>query len=272
LPTATYTKNAVFELTESLAIVCDPFGPQRYHIEKGACFPACSDFYHGSLTCSQDFPRNLNAGSWSFPIPKLGYQVSVNELANYWRSNDSNRFITWLPGKNQNSPGGEVGPVPGYHEWDVAQWAYPFNPTKTDIKFWINCTEKWGTVVNADALAQGEGNDVPSTQPPSQPQNVKVVKASDGGVDATWQPPATASPSGIAGYYVGFQSWKPGAPKVFLPNQITPLASTGTTGHVAPGFINVVRKSTPSDWQGGITIAAISREGTVGTPTVVSLP
>ena len=262
----------LFELTESLAIACDPWSGQKYNITKGACFPACSDFYHGSISCSKDFPRNLNSGSWSFPIPKIGYQVSVNELASYWRSNDSNRFITWLPGKNANSPGGEVGPIPGYHEWDVAQWAYPFTSTSTDIGFWINCTEKWGTVINGDALAQGQGTDAPSTQPPGVPQNLKVTKASDGGFDATWQAPGDGSPSGIAGYYVGYQAWQAGAPKTFAPNQITPVIATGTSGHVSPGMINAVRKTTPASWEFGVAVGAISREGTIGTPAVATSP
>jgi hypothetical protein len=262
----------MFELTESLAIACDPWGALPYHITKGACFPACTDYYHGTISCSKDFPRNLNAGNWSFNIPKIGYPVYVNELVSYWRSNDSNRFLTYLPGKNKNSSGGEVGPVPGWHDWDVGQWAYPFTPTETDVRFWINCTEQWGTVINGDALAQGEGNDRPSNEAPGVPGEIKVTKAGDGGVDVSWKAPNATSPSGISGYYVSYQGWKRNDPKTFVANQITPVSSTGTTGHISKGLIDVVRKATPGDWEFRVVVAAISREGTVGEPGLAELP
>ncbi len=77
-------------MTESLAIVCTNRRVQRF--TKGACFPACTNFYDGRLTCPKEFPRKLNAGKWSLPIPKLGATLSINDLVSYWRSNNSNRF------------------------------------------------------------------------------------------------------------------------------------------------------------------------------------
>jgi hypothetical protein len=253
-----------WEITESLAIVCD--GP--YGFTKGACFPACSNGFKGSIGCNRDFPRNLNSGSWSITIPKIGYQLDVNNLVSYWRSNNSNRF--WeFPGSNNNSSGGEVGPVPGWHDWYVMQWAYPFTDTSTNVDFWINCTEKWGGVIDASALAQGEGTDTPSMAAPGTPQNLSAQKSADGGIDATWKAPAGSQPWQMAGYYLSVTGWKPGEPKVFTSNWITPVSATGLSGHIDAARAAVIAKSIPSYMDTYVAVAAISTEGTVGVPATV---
>jgi hypothetical protein len=256
-----------WELTESLAIVCS--GPQ--HMEKGACFPSCNNFFSGRLKCSKEFPRNLNAGEWSFNVPKIDYQVNVNKLVNYWRSNDSNRFIEAF-GKNANSAGGEVGPTPGWHDWDVAQWAYPFTDTATDAEFWINCTERWGTVVDADALAQGQGNDTASTTPPGKPQNLRVRTAADGGIDVDWDAPSTASPSGLAGYYVTLFAWKPNEPKAYPAQGSTPLTTMVTRGRISPRALTFYKQYLPAGTDLYVMVAALSREGSHSELATLPVP
>lgn len=253
-------------MTESLAIVWNVPTPIRF--TKSGCFPACSDFYHGTISCGKDFPRNLNAGTWSIPIPKVGISLSINKLVSYWRSNDSNLFITWLPDKNRNSPGGQVGPIPGFSDWDVSQWAYPLTSTSTDAEFWINCTEQWGDVINADALAAGEGSDTPSTTAPSEPRNLRVSKAADGGIDGTWEAPASGSPSGVAGYFFSLIAWKPGEPRVFDNSWITPITATEPAGHILPAHIALMKKAAPTNYELTVVVGAVSREGSIGVPAI----
>jgi hypothetical protein len=248
----------LFELTESLAIDCS--AAQKF--SKGACFPACADFYSGRLTCNRDFPRNLNAGNWSFNLPEIGYPVSVSSLANYWRSNDSNRFLE-VPGKNKNSSGGEVGPSPGWHDWDVAQWAYPFTPTSTSAEFWINCTEQWGAVIDGDALAAGQGRDTASSTPPGEPGKLRAVAASDGGIDVSWEAPSAVSPSGIAGYYLALIGWKTNEAKELPPNAITPVTATGLSGHISATNLEVLKKAAPAGYGIYVSVGTISREGSM---------
>lgn len=257
---------SLFELTESLAIAC---ATRTY--SNSACFPACANFYNGKLTCDRAFPRNLNAGRWSFNIPEIGIPVSVDDLVSYWRSNDSNRFLT-VPGKNKNSGGGDVGPVPGWHEWDVAQWAYPFTSTSTNVEFWIHCTEKWGGVIDGSALAAGDGKDRPSLTAPGTPQQLVATAAADGGVDVRWQPPAAASPTGVAGYYVTVTGWRRDEARVFAPNNITPVVTTTTTGRISPGQLALLRRTMPAGYDLYVAVGAISREGSVSTPATLPWP
>jgi hypothetical protein len=262
-------KNPWFEVTESRAIVCT--NPRVQHFTKGACFPACNNQYHGRLTCPKEFPRNLNAGKWSLTIPKLGATLSINDEVSYWRSNDSNRFSP-NPFDNKNSPGGEVGPVPGWSDWDVWQWAYPFDSTSTDVEMWINCTEQWGNVVSPDALAAGQGNDTPSTAPPSEPLNLTVTKAADGGLDASWQAPSSLSATGLAGYYLSVIAWEPGKPRVFGDNWVTPVTTSALSGHITPTMISVMKATTPPNWELTVVVGAVSREGWISKPAIASLP
>jgi hypothetical protein len=241
------------------------------HFTKAACFPACNNHYHGRLTCPAEFPRNLNAGHWSIPIPKLGAALSINDEASYWRSNNSNRFSP-IPSENKNSAGGEVGPVPGSSDWDVWQWADPLTPTSTDVELWINCTEKWGNVVSPDALGVGQGNDTPSTTAPSAPRNLTVAPASDGGVDASWEPPSSASATGVAGYYLSVIAWEPGKPRVFGANWVTPVTTTALSGHITPTMISVTKTTAPSNWETTVVVGAVSREGWISDPTIAALP
>lgn len=266
-PASGLEQGQLFELTESLALACSP--PQ--HFEKGACFPACSEFWSGRLQCNKDFPRNLNAGSWSFTIPKIDYLMSVDNLASYWRSNDSNRFLEGIPGKNSNSAGGEVGPTPGWHNWDVAQWAYPFTPTSTDARFWIACTEQWGTVIDGDSLADGEGPTVPSLAEPGKPTDLKV-KAAGNGIDVDWKAPSAETPSGIAGYFMSLYAWKPSEAKV-LPKAITaPVTVVKSEGRISPEFLSFYKKYLPAGQDMYVVVSAVSREGTVGDPVVALWP
>jgi hypothetical protein len=261
----------LFELTESLAIACS----QPQHFEKGACFPACSDFYNGQLKCTKEFPRNLNAGSWSFTVPKIDYLMTVDNLVSYWRSNDSNRFLEGVPGKNKNSAGGEVGPTPGWHNWDVAQWAYPFTPTSTDARFWINCTEQWGTVIDGDSLAGGEGGQKASTAPPGVPTGLKVTQR-DGGLDVDWKAPQDDSPSGIAGYHMTLAAWRQGEARVFPASATTAVNATDSDGRISPALLsfwsNYVKRGLSSSYDMYVAVAAVSREGTVGTPVTTVWP
>jgi hypothetical protein len=264
-----------FEVTESLAIVCT--APPLQTFTKGACFPACYNTFHGRLECPKVFPRNLNAGTWNLPIPKIGFSIAVNNLVSYWRSNNSNRF---LPGGgplnyNQNSDGAQLGPIPGWSKWDVMQWAYPATPTKTQAEFWINCTEQWGKVIAPEALAQGEGSDTPSTEPPSQPLNLTVSSAADGGLDVGWQAPSSPSATGLAGYYVSLIPWEPGKPRDF-PNQLTPVTTTSPTDqgtdHIPPAMISAMQGVTPAGWELTVVVGAVSREGSISTPAIAPLP
>jgi hypothetical protein len=256
----------LFQITESLAISCSP----QYRFTNSSCFPFCVNTHSGKLSCDKDFPRNLNSGSWSFTIPEVGYKLDVNDLVSYWRSNNSNRFIT-TPFTNKNFPGGSVGPVPGWHDWDVGQYAYPFESTATDVQFWINCTEQWGDVIDASALAQGEGNDTASTVPPGAPTDFKAVKTSSGGYDASWQAPSSASPSGIAGYHLTVVGWPAGAPKEFSDNWLTPVDATGLSGTVPVRRVAVVTKGLPPNYDVYLAVGAVSREGSIGTPAVIAL-
>jgi hypothetical protein len=260
------TTPELFQLTESLAISCSP----EYRFTNSACFPFCVNTYSGTLRCNKDFPRNLNSGEWSFTIPEIAYRVNVNDLVNYWRSNNSNRFIT-TPFTNKNSPGGEVGPVPGFHDWNVGQYAYPGESTATNVRFWINCTEKWGGVIDASALAQGEGNDTASTVPPGTPTDFKAVKNADGGYDATWQAPSSTSASGIAGYYLTVIGWAPGQPKAFADDVFTPVDFTGLSGNVSAAHIGILKQAAPSNYELTLAVGAVSREGSVSTPAVIPI-
>lgn len=258
--------SSLFELTESLAIDCVSAA-----FSKGACFPACTNNYTGRLTCDRTFPRNLNAGSFSLTVPKIGITISVDDLVSYWRSNNSNRFIT-LPGYNKNSAGGDVGPVPGWHQWDVAQWAYPFTSTSTRAEFWIHCTEKWGRVIDESALAAGEGSDRADVTAPGVPQGVTATATEDGGIDVSWQPPTTVPANGLGGYTVILRSWRTGAPREFEDSYVVPLTTTGTTGRISAANVDVVRRSLPAGSDIHVAVGAISREGRVGTPATVPWP
>jgi hypothetical protein len=262
-------KNTWFEATESLAIVCTNPPVQRF--TKGACFPACNNHFHGRLACPKAYPRNLNAGKWSITIPKLGMALSINDEVNYWRSNDSNRFSP-LPGDNKNSAGGEVGPVPGWSDWDVWQWAYPATSTATDVELWINCTEKWGNVVSPDALGVGQGNDTPSTAPPSEPRSLAVTRTDDGGIDANWEAPTSPSAAGLAGYYLSLIAWEPGKPREFGQNWVTPVTTTALSGHITPGMVSVMKATTPPGSELTVVVGAVSREGWISKPAIASLP
>jgi hypothetical protein len=263
---AAATGDQLFQITESLAISCSP----SYHFTNSACFPFCVNYYSGSLACNKDYPRNLNSGTWSIPIPKIGYSIKVNDLVNYWRSNDSNRFLN-TQFTNKNSEGGQVGPVPGFHNWDVQQYAYPFTSTATDVRFWINCTEQWGSVLDTSALAQGEGTDIASTTPPGTPTNFKVTKAADGSVNATWDAPSSPSSSGISGYYLSVLGWPKGAPKVLADNWFTPITTETDSGSVSAAQIAIVKQATPANYEFFIVVGAVSREGSISTPATVAL-
>jgi hypothetical protein len=265
-PAGGLEQGQLFELTESLALDCSP--PQ--HFEKGACFPACADFWSGRLQCNKDFPRNLNAGSWTFTVPRIDYLVTVDNLVSYWRSNNSNRFLE-VSGKNTNSAGGEVGPTPGWHNWDVAQWAYPATPTSTDARFWIACTEQWGTVIDGDSLADGEGPTVPSLAEPGKPTDLKV-KAAGEGIDVDWKAPSNDTPSGVAGYYMTIAGWKPSEAKTFPKTTSAPITAIRTEGRISPEFLSFYKKYLPAGQEIYVAVAAVSREGTVGDPAVVLWP
>lgn len=255
-----------FQLTEALTIVCS----RRYLFEnnqtKYSPFPL-SVGYSGSLSCPRDEPRNLNAGSDEFRLPEIGYNLSTGHLVSYWRSNDSNRFTTF-PGYQKNSEGLQEGPIPGWHDWNVDQWGYPFSTTETEVQFWINCTYNW-TAHTAEQLAAGDGNDSPSHMPPSEPQDVKAVKAPDGGIDVSWKAPSYISTAGVAGYFLTVRGWKPGDPKV-LPSIIdTRILVAGHDGHIFPGQLELLKKSVPSTYELGVAVAAVSREGLRGPAAVV---
>lgn len=265
-PAAGLEQGQLFELTESLALACSE--PQ--HMERDACFPSCFGTYSGRLQCTKEFPRNLNAGSWTFTIPKIDYLMTVDNLVSYWRSNDSNRFLE-VPGKNANSAGGEVGPTPGWHNWDVAQWAYPFTSTSTDARFWIACTEQWGTVIDGDSLAEGEGPAVPSLAEPGKPTDLKV-KAAGNGIDVDWKAPSAETPSGIAGYFMSLYAWKPSEAKV-LPKAITaPVTAVRSEGRISPEFLSFYKNYLPAGQDMYVVVSAVSREGTVGDAAVAIWP
>src|SRR5262249_4815268 len=141
---------------------------------------------------------------------------------------------------NKNSPGTEAGPVPGFHDWDVVQWAYPFQKTATNAQFWILCTEKWGTITDPGrALAVGQGNDTPSASPPGAPRHLKFTIPDGGGIDATWQEPEdrALNGGGIAGYFVGLIDWGPRGPRHFDPSWVTPVTTTGLSGHISNEYL-----------------------------------
>jgi hypothetical protein len=255
-----------FQITESLTIVCSRMYHYVNDATKWSPIPL-SIGYSGGLSCTRDDPRNLNSGSDSFEIPYIHYSLSLSHLVSYWRSNDSNRFTTF-PGNQKNSPGQEKGPVPGWHEWNVDQWGYPFTTTSTDVQFWINCTNDW-QATSGEQLARGEGNDVPSDAGPSAPQDAKAVKAADGGIDVSWKPPSGVSPSGVAGYYLGFLWFKKGAPKVLPSSLFVRVITTEQSGHLDPGHIAVSMKSAPAGTEFGVAVAAVSREGSIGPAAIL---
>jgi len=259
---------STFEVTESLALICSG----TLNFKKSACAPFCMDFYSGRLVCPRDFPRNLNAGSWSFSIPKVGISVSVNHLVSYWRSNDSNRFVE-LPGKNANSEGSDVGPTPGWHNWDVAQYAYPFTSTSTDVDFWINCTEQWGKVIDASSLAKGDGNDVASYAAPGKPDGVRATRTRDGGLTVTWSAPSQRTPSLVAGYFamvVGARSAAEAAQSVTRGMPILSSADTSVTFPAA--YVSSIQAALPSDSPPYVVVAALSGEGSVSDGVAIPLP
>lgn len=252
-----------YELTESLLVVC-----QQRTFERASCFPSCVDFYGGKLQCTRDFARNLNAGSRSFTIPEVGISVSVNKLVSYWRSNDSNRFNE-VPGKNANSEGSQTGPTPGWHNWDVGQWGYPTGTTRTDVDFWIYCTEQWGNVIDASSVARGQGNDYASSVGPSAPRNVKATATKDGGIQVTWDEPTSVSPSGIAGYTVQLFALRSGDPRSVDTDRLG-VITTSTKSQIPATTVQRVTKNLQPGYKAYVVVGGVSREGSVGD--VVTIP
>lgn len=162
--------------------------------------------------------------------------------------------------------------MPGWHDWDVAQWAYPGESTSTTVDFWINCTEKWGSVMDGSALAAGDGKDRASMTAPGTPGQLVARAAADGGIDVRWQAPASPSPSGLAGYTLMVTGWRAGESRVFPPSLVTPITTTQTAGRIAPANLAVVRKSAPPGYDLYVAVAAISREGSVSLPATLRWP
>lgn len=259
------------QVTERLTLECSQHFTFTNNDTKYSPIPF-SVGYHGRLTCPRSDPRNLNAGEGSvtITIPEIHYPItlSLNHTVSFWRSNDSNRFTTFF-GNQKNYAGSQQGPLPGWHDWEVDQWGYPFTTTSTDAQFWINCTDNW-TATSGDQLATGQGNDSPSDVAPSAPQNLKAVKAADGGIDASWSPPSSVSPSGVGGYFLTFRGWKKGVPKEIPETASVLVTATGLSGHIFPGQMEVATKSSPPDYEFAVAVAAVSQEGSRGPAAVVN--
>lgn len=273
---STTSPGARFEITESLAIMCT----RPLHFTASSCYLVpCSEGYHGQIQCDKDYPRNLNAGGFNVNVrlPYVGVFVpvgSIDKIVSYWRSNNSNRFTTFFD-TQKNSPGGEVGPIPGWHNWDVDQWSYPFTDTSTDAQFYISCTQQWGDVQSTDALIAGQGNDLSDNLVPTAAQNFKVEKQDDGSIKGNWDAPDADKTPGfkIAGYWYTPFPFQKGQKPALDSRVLTPVTNTTTDGSIPKAALDIYRKAFPSDkYDLLMMVVPVSSEGRTGTISTVPLP
>lgn len=179
------------QVTEALALVCSP----RMELVNRTYLPL-SVGYSGRLTCPREYPHNLNAGNVEVTIPEINYTVKFNDLVSYWRSNGSARFTTF-PGYQQHFAGAEVGPLVGWHEWNIDEWGSLGSVNSTLVQLWINCTDNFQAYTPGQ-LARGQGDDEPSTAAPAAPTGFRFAKA-DGGWRGSWDA-VRGGVSRVAGY------------------------------------------------------------------------
>lgn len=267
---------ARLEVTESLALMCT----QPLHFTASTCYiTPCSEGYHGQIQCDKDYPRNLNAGGFNVNVrlPYAGVFVpvgSIDRIVSYWRSNNSNRFTTFF-GYQKNSAGGEVGPIPGWHDWDVDQWSYPFKSTSTDAQFYISCTQQWGDVQSTDALIAGQGDDLSDNLTPAPARNLKVTKNDDGSISGNWDSPDPdkTQPFKIAGYYFTPFAFPKGQKPQLADRVVTPVTTVSTSGSVPKDAVDIWRKAFDSSrYDLTMMVVPVSSEGRTGEITTVPLP
>lgn len=183
----------ITQVTTALTIVCTP--KMQFVNDK---WIVASVGYNGRIQCPPEYPHNLNSGTTDITIPDINYTVHFNNIVNYWRSNNSARFTTF-PGYQQHFAGAEAGPLVGWHNWDVDQWGYLFETSRTDVQMWINCTDNWQAYTPAQ-LAPPQGGDSPSGTRPATPTEFGINRVA-GGWKASWKGVgASGLPDGIAGY------------------------------------------------------------------------
>lgn len=213
------------QVTEALAVVCSP----KYEFVNDKQIVA-SVGYSGRLSCPREYPHNLNAGNYTVTIPKIDYDVSFDNLVNYWRSNDSARF-TRFPGYQKNYEGAEQGPLLGWHEWNVDQWGYLFSTSRTHVQMWINCTDNW-KAFSPEQLARGEGDDAPSRAAPGAPRDFRFAQAADGDWNGSWAAPQGGVPGGLAGYQLSVDSMEDSSRMSAQVLTDTDLRGSLTAAHV----------------------------------------
>lgn len=245
----------VTQVTPSLAIVCSPM---QYLVNDKKI--VISVGYHGSLSCPVDYPHNLNAGSTTVRLPKIGYEVTFNKMVNYWRSNDSARFTTF-PGYQKHYAGAEVGPLVGWHDWDIDQWGYLFKTSRTDVQLWIHCTDVWNAF-SPEQLAPEQGTDVPTATKPPTPTGLTMTKV-EGGWKAKWNAVAGV-PDGIAGYQLAII---PTAK--YSPETVVRLSDSGTEAFRSDAHIKAITDISKTNSLFAILWAISSEGNRSATPMVV---
>lgn len=236
----------VTQVTTSLVLVCTPL----QYMVNDMKIPV-SLGYSGQINCPAEYPHNLNAGSYSITIPKIGLKVSFNNLVSYWRSNDWARFTTF-PGYQKHYEGAEVGPLPGWHRWDIDMWGMFAKTTRTDMQMWIHCTDEW-KAFTPEQLAPEQGTDKPSTAKPPTPTGLTMTKV-DGGWKASWNP-VSGVVDGIAGYQLAILPTDK-----YSPEMSVLLTDTGTEAFRSDAYMKAISDYAKSKQLYAI-LFAISSEG-----------
>jgi hypothetical protein len=236
----------VTQVTTSLVLVCTPM----QYMVNDMKIPV-SLGYSGQIDCPPEYPHNLNVGSYSITIPKIGLKVSFNNLVSYWRSNDWARFTTF-PGYQKHYEGAEVGPLPGWHRWDIDMWGMFAKTTRTDMQMWIHCTDEW-KAFTPEQLAPEQGTDKPSTAKPPTPTGLTMTKV-DGGWKASWNP-VSGVVDGIAGYQLAILPTDK-----YNPEMSVLLTDTGTEAFRSDAYMKAISDYAKSKQLYAI-LFAISSEG-----------